>query len=732
MMNDINRIWEALSFVPANEREVWLKMAMAIKSGMGELGFDAWDEWSRQDATYNARDALRTWKSIRPDGKITLGTLFHEARTNGWQDREVYHRPTKEEITERKRMITERTLKEEEKIKVERAKTALMANKIWDEAIEVKIDHPYLIRKRTEPVPTMKEIDADKAASILGYIPKSRDEPLEGRLLVIPVKIREVFSTIELIDGKGRKAALVGKGSKAGGYWASQKLPNSDEKDLIFLIGEGVITVLSAEEATGYRGIAALSSGNLLLVSKALRELYPTALLIILADLIRTTGEPDPHANKASQAVDGFLAIPDFGSHRAHDNKDFNDMKLVMGCDAVRQAILKAQTQQNSVDHNTKITIDDKYKKSAEVVRACDVIPEAISWIWNGWLAAGKMHILAGAPGTGKTTISISLAATITCGGRWPDLTPCDEGNIVIWSGEDDPADTLTPRLIMSGADLSRAYFITGIREGNTRRSFDPAIDMEPLQKLLAEIGDVRLLIIDPIVSAIVGDSHKNAEVRRGLQPLVDLATTMRFALLGITHFSKGTGGREPVERLTGSLAFGALARIVLVAAKQQKDSEVRIFLRAKSNIGSDSGGFEYEIKQGQLQDYPGVYTSAVSWGKNVEGSARDLLNHAESTDVDSKESAVSEAETFLSELLAERSLPMKSVKDEASGAGYSWASIQRAKRSLGVKSIKEGGGFGDNKQQWIWQLSTQGAWDENTILSEDQLKVFNNSEDAQ
>lgn len=406
-------------------------------------------------------------------------------------------------------------------------------------------------------------------------------------------------------------------------------------------------------------------------------------------------------------------------------------MKLVMGIEAVKQAILNAKSPEISLDHNKKTTVDE-YKKSVEVMRACDVIPEPISWIWDGWLAAGKMHILGGAPGTGKTAISISLAATITCGGRWPDFTPCMEGNIVIWSGEDDPTDTLTPRLIEAGADLSRAYFITGIREGNTRRSFDPAIDMEPLQKLLVEIGDVRLLIIDPIVSAIVGDSHKNAEVRRGLQPLVDLAATMRFALLGITHFSKGTGGREPVERLTGGLAFGALARIVLVAAKQQKDSEGRIFLRAKSKIGSDSGGFEYEIKQGELQGYPGLYTSSVSWGKNVEGSARDLLRNAESTDIDSKESVVSEAETFLSELLAKSSLPMKAVQDEATGAGYSWASIRRAKRSLGVKSIKEGGGFSDKKQQWIWQLSGQGVLDENEILSEDQLKVLNNSEDAQ
>jgi putative DNA primase/helicase len=98
-----------------------------------------------------------------------------------------------------------------------------------------------------------------------------------------------------------------------------------------------------------------------------------------------------------------------------------------------------------------------------------------------GWLAEGKVHILGGAPGTGKTIISIALAAIVTNGGRWPDGTQCPTtGNVVIWSGEDDPADTLIPRLKLAGADLNKVYFIEAVREGNEKRSFDPARDVEP------------------------------------------------------------------------------------------------------------------------------------------------------------------------------------------------------------------------------------------------------------
>ena len=87
---------------------------------------------------------------------------------------------------------------------------------------------------------------------------------------------------------------------------------------------------------------------------------------------------------------------------------------------------------------------------------------EPINWLWPGWLARGKVHILAGAPGTGKTSIAMALGATITTGARWPDGTPAEPGEVLMWSGEDDPSDTLIPRLMAVGADLERVHIIHG------------------------------------------------------------------------------------------------------------------------------------------------------------------------------------------------------------------------------------------------------------------------------
>src|SRR5579871_2224391 len=202
---------------------------------------------------------------------------------------------------------------------------------------------------------------------------------------------------------------------------------------------------------------------------------------------------------------------------------------------------------------------------------AAEISPEAVQWLWPGWLARGKLHVIAGAPGAGKTTITLSLAATVTRGGAWPDGSRCPRpGRVVIWSGEDDPADTLVPRLIATGVDLSRVSFVDNVYQHGKRHPFDPATDIEPLSEAINRAGGTDLLIVDPIVSAIAGDSHKNTEVRRALQPLADIARGLGTALLGVTHFSKATAGRNPVERLSGSIAFGAVARLVMVAAKKE------------------------------------------------------------------------------------------------------------------------------------------------------------------
>lgn len=334
------------------------------------------------------------------------------------------------------------------------------------------------------------------------------------------------------------------------------------------------------------------------------------------------------------------------------------------------------------------------------LLRGSQVKPESVDWLWLGWLAAGKFHLIGGAPGTGKTTIAAALGAILSRGGRWPDGSKAKRGSVVIWSGEDGVSDTLSPRFLAAGADMDNVHFVGGRREDGRQVPFDPAEDMELLCEAMSKLDDVRMIILDPVVSAVAGDSHKNNEVRRGLAPIVDMAERFGCAVLGVTHFTKGTAGRDPVERINGSLAFGALARVVLVTAKQDDDEgrpAQRVMLRAKSNIGPDGGGFAYELHQGPLEDWPGVVASRVEWGEAIEGSARTILADTEA-DAGGERSALEEAKDWLSGELVAGARPAKNIQAEARAAGISSRTLERAKSVLGVKAIKTAGG-------WAWEL---------------------------
>lgn len=725
MTGDIERIRTTLSFVPAHEREIWLNMGMAIKSELGDAGFDLWDEWSSQDSTYNPRAAKAVWKSIKPGGGIGIGTLFFEAQQHGFKfdGTSQRHAPDPSELAERQRQQQEAEAARQNRADQAAKQSAI----IWDKAQPCTI-HAYSEKKQIAPQPGRMQFA--HAAECKGWFWTTDDDgdlvELTGKLLLLPLyNISGELRGLQAIDERGRKSLIKGL-SKQGLFipLTGGKVPADYTGKII--TSEGFATSGTIRQATGDPAVAAIDAGNLLHVAKAWREKCPHAEIIIGGDLDKS-GAGQKKANEAALAVGGKVALPPFTDDELaveHPPSDWNDYVALHDMEAVKQA-MTSTVSPSAIDHHPSSSDapEGNYLKAMELIRGCDITPEPVTWIWDGWLAAGKMHVLGGAPGTGKTTISMGLAATVTTGGRWPDGSQSLAGNVVIWSGEDDPADTLVPRLALSGADLNRVYFISDVREGKEQRSFDPSKDMDVLRRKLAEIGDVLLLIVDPIVSAVTGDSHKNAEVRRGLQPLVDLAAAMRCALLGITHFSKGTGGRDPVERLTGSLAFGALARVVLVAAKHQEEGDdgrtVRLLLRAKSNIGPDDGGFEYDLHQGELKTYPGVFTSSVLWGQSVEGAARELLASADATGDDGEGGTLTDAKRFLSDLLSDGPVPSKIVKADADGAGFSWATIRRAQKTLGIEAEKEGGRIGTSKQYWVWKLP-------------EMQKVLKNPEDAQ
>jgi hypothetical protein len=262
------------------------------------------------------------------------------------------------------------------------------------------------------------------------------------------------------------------------------------------------------------------------------------------------------------------------------------------------------------------------------LISATNIEPKPVNWLWRYWLQSGVFNLLAGQSMGGKSTIALSFSATITCGGQWPDGQACEPADSLFWSGEDGIQDTLFPRFLAAGGDPARMHFIEGVREGQRKRPFNPAVDLPKLTETVRHLNNVRLIVLDPVAVAIKGDSHKNVETRIGLQPFADLCAQTGACGLGVHHFTKNTAGGNPLDRVSGSLAFHALPRCVLVAARDQnggRDAR-RALMRAKVSNGPDWGGFDYKLQRRPLENWPEIEAQHVLWGDAIEGSARDIL----------------------------------------------------------------------------------------------------------
>jgi putative DNA primase/helicase len=254
--------------------------------------------------------------------------------------------------------------------------------------------------------------------------------------------------------------------------------------------------------------------------------------------------------------------------------------------------------------------------------------PEEIAWLWRGWLALGKMHLLAGNKGAGKSTIAMDLAARLTAGAPWPDgqtgAEPCE---VLFWTGEDDWRDTLYPRYLVSGGVRGKLRPLEHYHgaAGDTRY-FDPATDIAALSAALDAFPLVRYVVLDPIVSVMPAktDGHDNTQTRAGLMPIRLLAVKHHICVLGITHFSKSTEGKRPLDRITGSLAYGAVPRLAFGAVSDEEGNGR--FARVAANIAASGGGFEYSLVR---EPVPGrtMVAQRPKWGQHLTGSAQDIFS---------------------------------------------------------------------------------------------------------
>jgi putative DNA primase/helicase len=385
-----------------------------------------------------------------------------------------------------------------------------------------------------------------------------------------------------------------------------------------------------------------------------------------------------------------------------------NGLLAIFGADTVQHICangLNGRTSGLKITPQSLIPIGASDANSSSLIYRCaaDIVPEAIQWLWPGRIAVGKQTLIAGEPGLGKSQIAISAVAAVTRGGYWP----CGEGKApsgkaIFLCAEDDPGDTIVPRLMAVNADLRKVGFITAVRVGCTGglRSFNLQADLALLEAQIVQLGDVRIVVIDPI-SSYMGkiDSHKNADVRSVLELVGEMAARLRVAVLSITHFSKGSG-EKAINRFIGSIAFIAAARSAFAVVQDPDDELRRLFMPVKNNLSPLGNGLAFRLEQHIVADK--IVASCISWDSEpVTGTADSIL--AASNEIGTQTSTKADAIEFLQNLLANGPMTSKGIREQADAAGYSWATVKRAKKYARIEHYREGGAAAAG--YWLWRL---------------------------
>jgi hypothetical protein len=384
------------------------------------------------------------------------------------------------------------------------------------------------------------------------------------------------------------------------------------------------------------------------------------------------------------------LVTAKFGKRSHRDRFDIDDaFKRGKFRDAVIEKFEWSQDAHEALETKLRAAAEsDSVIVECSTVRLSDVQPEQVEWLWRERIAIGKLTLIVGDPGQGKSFLTLDIAARVSRGAPWPDA-PDDKqpaGDVILLTAEDDLGDTVRPRLDAHEADVNRIIAIRGARfvDDNEERMVNLATDLDSIRRVIQEANEPRAIIIDP-VSAYLGktDSHKNAEVRAVLAPLSELAAELRVAVIAVSHLRKGEGAA--LYRTMGSLAFIAAARSAWVVCKDEADSKRRLMLPLKSNIAPDVGGLAFAIMPHGFDSQP-----VVCWeAEPVTKAADDAIGHGRKRGPEPNER--DDAAVWLREQLANGPRPGRAVLEDGVASGFKRRTLYRAFNDISGESRMSG-----------------------------------------
>ena len=312
-----------------------------------------------------------------------------------------------------------------------------------------------------------------------------------------------------------------------------------------------------------------------------------------------------------------------------------------------------------------------------KIINMDEVSVEEVQWLWYPYIPYGKLTIIHGDPGEGKTTLILRLAALFSRGESLPcDDRPQQPVKIIYQTAEDGLGDTVKPRLIAGNADCSQIKVIDESEACLT------LLD-ERVEQAIAQTG-ARVMILDPL-QAYVGaslDINRANEVRTVLSQLGKVAERYKCAVILVGHLNKAQGAKNQYRGL-GSIDFQAAARSVLVVGRVKDKPEIRVMAHEKSSLAPEGQPIAFELSA----------DNGFKWLGHYDISIDDLLSGA------SREKKSDMAESLIRECLSDGRYPQQALMNKAKHMGISKRIVDEAKKRLNVQSVKDG-------SQWLWQMS--------------------------
>jgi hypothetical protein len=315
-----------------------------------------------------------------------------------------------------------------------------------------------------------------------------------------------------------------------------------------------------------------------------------------------------------------------------------------------------------------------------------------VSWLWEPYLARGKLAVLDGDPGTGKSFVTIDLACRITRGAAMPGASASTApGSVLIMNAEDDARDTIRPRVLAAGGDPERIHIFAAPGIGLERIPRFPD-DFAAFEAAVRQT-QAALVVIDPMMAFFPPEmaTNSNQGICTALLPLTALAASTGACVLLVRHLRK-SGGASAIYRGLGSIGILGAARTALLVARHPDDPELRVLALSKTNIGPPGVSLGFRLAREACGQ------TVVSWTDALDVTADDLFGACLPVRAGSR--TRERAAEWLQQFLAHGKRRASEVLDAARAAGIPERMLYRVKAKAGVKSdaVSHGG-----KIEWWW-----------------------------